>query len=471
MRLSVHDIVESTGGLLVRGSGATVVERVCTDTRILQPGDLFVAISGDRFDGNEFAAAALKAGAAGVVCETRTARELPAGSGFVVEVDNGTAALGLIARAWRRRLDTTIVGLTGSSGKTTTKELTAHLCTGSLPVFATEGNKNNHVGLPLMMLRLEPTHRAAILEMGMNHSGEIAWLTSLAEPDIGLLTNIGDAHLGNFPDHDALIAAKAELFETMGPDGMAILNADCPNTRKVRPDIISRRDTILFGESEEAQVRACRVEACEPFGYRFDLSIHGHSFPAYLPVFGRYQVTNALAATCVAIELGVPIEAVVERLGTFQAPQLRSHVQTIAGVRVIEDCYNASPAAVRAALASFAQLSGPGRRFVLLGDMNELGAFAEACHRRVGRAAARAQLDGILCVGGLAQWIAFEAAERGAPAWHFDTIEAAVDRLAAIVRPDDVVLVKGSRIARLERALGLLRAALEPDSPREACAS
>ncbi|MDK2970787.1 MAG: UDP-N-acetylmuramoyl-tripeptide--D-alanyl-D-alanine ligase [Candidatus Sumerlaeota bacterium] len=460
MRLALNDIVMATGGTLLRGDRHTIIERVSTDTRVLRPGDLFVAITGERFDGNAFAVRALAAGAQGVICTDDAIREGLPGEGFVLLVEDGTEALGAIGREWRRKLGLMVVGLTGSTGKTTTKELAAHLCEGSVPVFATEGNKNNHVGLPLMLARLSEEHAAAILEMGMNHAGEIAYLVNIAEPEIGLLTNIGDAHLGNFANHDALTAAKAELFTTMQPGGTALINCDCPHIAKILPAIAARHKTVLFGEGKQAHVRARNIEAEKPFGYRFELLVNGRGVPVYLPVFGRYQIANALGAVAVAIELGVPLEDAVDRLATFTAPEMRSRIQNIEGVRIIEDCYNASPSAVESALASLGQIAGRGRRYTLLGDMNELGGFAEACHRRVGRAAASAKLDGIFTVGDLSVWITSEALDREASARHFDSIEEAAEHLAGILRADDAVLVKGSRIARLERAIDFLRAGL-----------
>ncbi|MBI5155144.1 UDP-N-acetylmuramoyl-tripeptide--D-alanyl-D-alanine ligase [Candidatus Poribacteria bacterium] len=461
MKMTLAQMADCTGGMIAAGNPSTVVTGLCTDTRVLRPGDVFAAIRGNRFDGEEFVGRALELKAAGVICSGEVSLARQSNGAFLLLVPDTTTALGGIAREWRRRLDPTVVAITGSCGKTTTKDMTAHLLRGSLCVLSTEGNKNNQFGLPLTLLRMREDHQAAVVELGMNHAGELDALTRIAEPDFGILTNVGDAHIGNFDSRDGLIAAKAELFEAMAEETTAILNGDCPGVRRLieRHRLPGRR--VTFGVSSACDVEARSVEACTPFGYRFVLRCNDDCVPVYLPVFGRYQVSNALAAAAAASALGVPAAVIAERLETFQAPEMRSHIAVLNGIQVVEDCYNASPTATVEALSSFGELRNANRRFVLLGDMFELGEFTESGHRRVGEAVARARVEMAACVGEHARWIADEACRHSAPALHFETIEDAVAALRAEMAPGDALLIKGSRAARLERAMPLLGAAQE----------
>jgi len=466
MKLTLAELVAATSGQLVGGKPEMIVARIGTDTRTIEPGMAFLALRGDRFDGHAFIPEALRRGANLVI-----ASEVPAGwTGAVpmLVVHDTTCALGRIASWWRDHLAPRVVAITGSAGKTTTKEMVAHLLGANANVLATEGNLNNHIGLPFTMMRLEPSHGIAVLELGMNHSGEIRYLTELCRPDVGVLTNVGDAHIGNFPNHEALIRAKGELFETMAPKGVAIMNADCERTKWLRANLSLPTDVVLFGESESADVRASNVTPCMPFGFAFTLSVPGERVDVRVPVFGRYQVMNALAATATALQHGVELSEVVRLLETFEPPKMRSRVHNVGGVRVVEDCYNASPSAMIAAIESFASFSGDGRRFLLLGDMYELGDFSEHCHREVGQATARALADEVYCVGKSSLWIADEARSRGVNARYFSGLEPAVEQLARQLVPGDAVLVKGSRLARLERAVERLAVLLGNDAQEAA---
>lgn len=457
MNLTLAEMAALTGGDIVKGDPAATAARVSTDSRALAAGDLFVALRGPNHDATSFVLNALVAGAAGVVTSRiPCAVEALPGAGFVLRVDDTTQALADIARGWRLKLGTKVIAITGSSGKTTTKELIAHLLRPHTPTHATEGNKNNHVGLPLTLLSATADHRVIVCEMGMNHSGEIASLTRTAVPDIGVLTNVGDAHLGNFESREALAAAKGELFENMAPSTTAIMNADCDTSQSLLARGRVPRNVVQFGEARTAEVRALNIEPITPFGWKFLLQAPDRMVPAEVALFGRYQVANALAAATVASLMGVTALEIAERFATFQPPKMRSQMVELDGFTIIEDCYNASPSATVAAIQSFAAMDLKGRRFVLLGDMAELGAFAEESHRRVGRAAAAAKVDMIFCVGDSAKWTGDEASRNGGRVIRFDRIEAAVDLLHGILEAGDALLVKGSRVARLERAIELL---------------
>lgn len=466
LKLTAGRIAEASRGRLVAGSEGVAVANVSTDTRTLRSGDLYVAIKGDNFDGNAFVADALKAGACGAICEKAPAAGDVPRNAFVVEVDDSVRALQNVARDWRRAVNPMVVAITGSSGKTTTKELATHLCGDSLALLSTEGNKNNHIGLPLTLLRLKEEHTTAIVELGMNHAGELTTLAGIAEPSIGVLTNVGDAHLGNFRSVDDLIAAKGELFAAMKRNTTAIVNADCPSTAKIRAAGILPWEVITFGEAPGANIRATDVKAVEPLGWDFTAWFFKWDQAMRLPVFGRYQVGNALAAAAVALLLGVSPELIQKRMATFDPPKQRSRAHSWSGVRVIEDCYNASPSATVAALKSLAEMGGMKRRFALLGDLAELGHFEEAQHRRVGSVAAAEKIDRVVAVGEASRWTAEEASAEGCAAEHFGDLEKAVEYLLGELRPGDGVLIKGSRVARMERAVELLRAGLEKKENR-----
>jgi UDP-N-acetylmuramoyl-tripeptide--D-alanyl-D-alanine ligase len=470
MTMGLEFVAQATGGQILRGMGMDVVGRFSTDTRSLEAGDVFVALKGPRFDGGEFIAKAIERGAAGIMCAHEDVERIGGGQSgpFVIAVNDTTQALGDLARAWRRAINPHVVSVTGSSGKTTTKDMIAHVCGGRMNMLATKGNRNNHIGLPLTLLELTSRHEAAVIEMGMNHSGEIRALTRIAEPNIGVLTNVGDAHLGNFESIEELVAAKAEMFGAMGPTGTVVINGDCPRCRGLLESGDIVQAIVLTGEGKEASVRARDIAPLEPLGWRFTLDLpSGESVRVHLGVFGRYQIANATMAAAVALQLGVPTTEIADRLETFEPARLRSRVEEWGGVRVVEDCYNASPSATVAAIESFAMMTAAGRRYLMLGDMAELGVFSEEGHRRVGEAAAESGAEIIVCVGSHAAWIGEEAAFRGARVMRFDTMVPAAEFLGKVLKPGDALLVKGSRVAALERATEMLRGWLEPATTGE----
>ncbi|MCB2154379.1 UDP-N-acetylmuramoyl-tripeptide--D-alanyl-D-alanine ligase [bacterium] len=457
MNLTVADILECTGGFLARGNGDTPVDRLCTDTRILRADDVYVALRGKHYDGEEFVLEALEKGAAGVVCSREFSLCNAPNDAFVVTVLDTTTALGDIARHWRQKVDPTVLAISGSSGKTTTKEMLAHVCRGEMNVLATEGNKNNHIGLPLTLARLREDHEVAIVEMGMNHSGELTQLAQIAQPDIALLTNVGDAHLGNFESMDHLLAAKAELIESLPEGATAILNADCPQCARVRSEFSVPSTVLTYGVHMKADVQARNIQQGHPFGYQFTLRVSDESVPVFLPVFGRYQVQNALAAAAAAAALGVSPQTIAERLTTFQAPEMRSQIRRFGGLRVVVDCYNASPSATIEAVRSFAEMMDDCRRILVLGDMLELGQFSERMHRRVGDAVADTKPALTICVGEQARWIADEAHHAEANVCIAASVDEAVEILSVYMESGDAILVKGSRATRLERLVDLLQ--------------
>lgn len=453
--VSIRQLVTWTGGSVVRAGHAQRVGAVSTDTRKLGRGACFVALAGERFDGHDFAGEAVAKGAVALVVRKGRPVEVPAGI-WVIAVDDTTRALGGIAAGYRRRFGVPVVGVTGSNGKTTTKEMIARILSAMGPVVKTEENQNNEIGVPLTLLGLEQDTRAAVVEMGMRAPGQIAELARIAAPVVGVVTNVGPSHIEFLGSLAAVARAKAELVEALPADGFAVLNADDPLVRAMKGQTAAR--VVTFGLAGEADVRAERVEHRGIEGARFILRWPGERVPVILKLPGRHQVQNALAAAAVAWCLGLEARAVQQGLLDVRT-QMRMALRRLGqGVLLIDDCYNASPLSMRAALESLADVWGR-RRVAVLGGMLELGAYAEEAHREVGRMVARTGVDLLVAVGEEAKWIVDEAIRSGLDPrnslW-FGGAQEAAGQVASWAGQEDVILVKGSRGFRLERVTSAL---------------
>ena len=448
--LTAGTVAQVTGGRLVCGEADRVLEHVSIDSRTLRPGSLFVAIRGERFDGHDFTAAARERGAAGLLVES--APENP-GSAAVIVVADTLAALQALAHHVRRAAGAIVVAITGSAGKTTTKEIAADLLALRYRVFRSRGNLNNHIGLPLSLLELAGGPEIAVVELGMNHPGEIRTLVRLSEPQIRVWTNVGDAHIGQFGSVEAIASAKAEVLEDARPDTLVVANADDPLVMAHVHSFAGRR--LTYGEALAADVRA---EAVVDRG--FDGTVAEVSTPAgplqlSVPLPGRVHLSNTLAAVAVAIEMGVPLPGIETTVAALLPVTRRGASMRLAnGTRVIDDSYNASPMAVTAALAALAATPTGGRRLAVLGEMLELGDAARALHRQVGTAAAAAGVETLVVIGGpdadgLAEG-ALSAGMAAAEIHRFADSRAAASFVSTIVRPGDLVLVKGSRGVRTD---------------------
>ena len=418
---------------------------VSTDSRTLRAGELFVALEGPHFDGHDYLPAVAAAGAAGALVR-RAHPSLPC-----LEVADPLTALGQLAAAWRARFDIPVLAITGSSGKTTVKELLAAALAGLGPVLATRGNRNNHIGVPLTLLELRDTHRAAVVEMGMNHAGEIAHLTDLTRPTLGLISNAGPAHLEGLGSVAAVARAKGELIERLPPDAVAVLNADdahCPLWRR----LAGNRQIITFGLDQAADVTA----DCQPSadGTEVELRTSNGTVSTRLGLLGRHNVQNALAATAAALAAGARLVDVAAGLRTTRPVPGRLYpLPAQQGARLIDDSYNANPLSVQAAIAVLAGL--PGERVLVLGDMGELGADAAALHAECGAAARAAGIEHLITLGPLS---AHAAAAFGTGAVACRELAQLVDVAGRLLRPDVTVLVKGSRSAGMERVVQALAA-------------
>jgi len=425
------------------------------DTRTLAPGDLFFALRGPNHDGNAYIDAAFEKGAVAVVGQAQSLRRAP--SPPILVVPDSLAALQNLAAWARQHWGGRIVGVTGSAGKTTVKDAIAHMLAVELPVGKTVGNFNNHVGVPLSILRLPDESRVGVLEMGMNHAGEIRALAAIAKPDIGVVTNVGYAHAEAFDSIDCVALAKRELIEGLAPwtgreacPTTAVLNADDPRVLRFRE--IHPGHTITFGLSDAADVRATDL-AFTPQGTFF--RVEGIDF--YTTLAGRHGVLNLLAAMAVARAFEIPLERLRDVVATFTIGEMRGERLEHNGITIWNDCYNSNPEALRAMLEVLR--STPARRHIaVLGEMLELGHAAEFLHRQAGRCAAESGLDALIAVQGAARFMAEEAVHAGMPPHTVHFFErsqsaAAGEFVRQLVQPGDAILFKGSRGVQIERVM------------------
>ncbi len=432
------------------------IRGAAVDSRLVAPGEVFVALPGERTDGHAFIADAIARGAAAVVVTRPIPDPAALGDVTAVRVADGLAALWAIATGWRRRFDPLVVGVTGSIAKTSTKEAVATVLGERLRTLRSEGNQNNEIGLPLTLMRLGPEHEAAVLEMGMYVGGEIADLARMARPRIGVVTAVQPVHLSRIGSIEAIEAAKGELLEALPPDGTAILNADDPVVRRMDTRTAAR--SVSYGFAADADVRADAVSSAGLEGMRFVLHADGSSRPVAIPTLGRLSVHNALAAAAVGLAARLTLDDIVAGLALGWSAQHRVELVRLGGVTLVDDTYNASPRSVIAALDLLAGL--PGRRAAVLGEMLELGEAADEGHRAVGEAAART-VDWLVVVGAGAAGIADGALAAGldpARVVRVRDTDGALEAVTPRLRDGDVVLLKASRGIALDRVVaGLAR--------------
>ncbi len=453
---------EAAQVLGVELSGAdTEYTAIGLDTREDLTGKLFVALRGDNFDAHRFLADAAARGAVGGIVSKHNEFALPA-AWPVIAVEDPRLALGTLASAWRKRFALPLIGVTGSNGKTTVKEMCAAILrawVGDAPeqVLATQGNLNNDIGMPQMLLRLRPDHRAAVIEMGMNHPGEIAYLAKLAAPTVAVVTNAQRAHLEGMGALDAVAKEKGELFAALGPDGIAAINADDAHCSYWQT-LCKNKRVISFGFDAAAQVRASYQAL--PFGSRVVLHTQQGKAEFQLDVPGQHNVRNAAAAAAATLGAGVSLEAIAKGLNNFSGAKGRLQVrQAKSGATVLDDTYNANPDSVRAAIDVLA--ASTGQKILVLGDMGEIGEMSAQYHDEIGGYAKSQGIDRLYALG---EHSALAAHNFGAGGEHFDSVEALVAALEPALGPDRVVLVKGSRFMRMERVADALALPLPSDN-------
>lgn len=433
---------------------AGIAEGYSIDTRTLQPGDLFFAIKGERLDGHDYVGAALQTGAvAAVISRDQLLRF--ADNSRLMAVEDSTLALQHLGAATRRLWGKKLIAVTGSAGKTTTKECVAHVLGAQFHVLKSLGNLNNHFGLPMQLLRLEHQHEIAVIEMGMSHSGEITKLARIAAPDEGVVTNIGLAHLESFGTQAGIARAKYELIESLPAGGHAFLNADDPYASQFGRDFHGK--VTLFGIEHSSDYRAESVRLLGVLGSEFDIVGPGFRETATVPLIGLHNVMNALASVAVAAEHGVPPSDAVARLASLSAGDKRGEVREVSGAILINDCYNSNPVALDGMVVALEQTPA-ARRIIIAGEMLELGPGAPELHRECGRKMALHKADYVLGVRGNGEYIAEGAASSGVASEFVETPEQAGEWLALNLRKGDAVLLKASRGVGLERALAVLEA-------------
>lgn len=457
MKLTLEQIARWCGGELRCANPAHPATGYSIDSRTLEAGDLFFAIRGERFDGHEFIAAAHERGAVAAVVERLWIPASQAAPDHAhIVVDDTLVALQHLASAVRRHWGRRVVGITGSAGKTTTKEAVATVLGVGYSVLKSRGNLNNNYGLPLQLLRLEPEHDVAVIEMGMNHAGEITALARIAAPNWGVVTNVGRAHIENFPDGIAGIArAKYELIQSLPPDGIAFLNCDDPYVSQFGRDFHGR--VIHFGRGPCANLRVEQIENLGPDGLRLTVHADDQRASLHLHLLGEHNVSNVLAALAVGLAAEIPLEMAARALESLQPEDKRGEVLTWHGATIINDCYNSNPEALKAMIATLAGMPA-GRRILVAGEMLEMGTASQSLHADCGRAAAHAGIDLVLGVRGEAQSIVDAARSAGVEALYVETPEEAGEWMRANLHEGDAVLLKASRGVRLERAVHLLLA-------------
>jgi UDP-N-acetylmuramoyl-tripeptide--D-alanyl-D-alanine ligase len=453
IRFGINEIIEATGGRLLAGDSGLTVAGISTDSRKIIPGSIFVALKGERFDGNDFIADAFKNGAAAVLTG-RDPGNFPGKT--VIKAEDTLRALHDLASYYRERFEIPFTGITGSVGKTSTKEMVACALGTQFNVLKSEGNFNNEIGVPLTIFRLEPEHEAAVIEMGMSGFGEIRALARIVRPEVGIITNIGLSHIEKLGSRQNILRAKLELLEGLQPGGLLILNGDDVLLSGVK-DLLEVR-TVSYGLEEDADYRAYSIRSRGEKGIDFNIILDGSEYAVHVPAPGVHNVYNALAALAAGRELGIPADILIKGIAGYSPGHMRLNIIRTGGLTIINDAYNASPQSMKAALDVLGEIEAD-RRIAVLGDMLELGDWSISAHRETGAYAAGSGADLIITVGGAAAHIAEGAAEAGFPRSGTAVLEnndEAVRWLQDIIRKGDAILVKGSRGMMMEEIVNSL---------------
>ncbi len=453
--MTVSEILTATDGRLLGEQTMleSTITGVQTDSRVVQSGDLFVALQGERTDGHRFVPGALESGAVGCLVEVPPQQLRP--DRFYILVEDTMKAIGQVAKAYKAKFPIPVIAITGSVGKTTTKDMVASVLGQRFRVLKTEGNYNNELGLPLTLFRLTSQHEMCVLEMGMNHFGEIAYLTQIVGPHVAVVTNIGDAHIENLGSREGILKAKREIFQTMGPEDLAVLNGDDPLLRKLEGTIAPQ--IIFCGADHEPPYQAKEIHQLGAKGMACLVQTPKGSFSVTVPALGGHMIYPVLMACAIAERYGMCQEEIQAGIAAFVPTKMRMNVICQGDVTILDDAYNANPQSMRAALEVLSQ-SGGTYRAAVLGDMFELGGLGPELHRSIGEwAGSLGNIDGLLAVGELS-WNIYDAARHsGIPnALYAKDREAAKGLLANLVKPGAVILVKASRgmaFEELTRAL------------------
>ena len=459
----VKELAEAISGRIIQGSPDTVINGISIDSRTLLPGDLFFALKGCKVDGHSFAMEALNKGAVGIVVSKRRKNLLPleeiAKDKIILVTEDTLTALQDWSKYYKSKLKTFNIGVTGSNGKSTTKEMIAHLLSPKFSLLKSSGNYNTEIGIPLTLLQLKPDHKILVVEMGMRGLGEIKTLTELVPPDLAVITNIGESHLGLLGSRDNIFRAKSELLQSLGSKGIAILNRDDLYFSRMA-EIVKDKKIITFGLENRSDIMADNITSMGERGIRFTLKIKDRiTEEIFLPLLGRHNIYNALAATAVAFALQVDLELVKKGLANFETLDKRIQlIKLYDDIKVLDDSYNASPQSVRKALETLVEVAKDRRKIAILGDMLELGKKANFYHQQIGQEIAQLAIDLLITVGKGGEIIAQAAEKEGMAqeqifSFEKDGKKLLVQKLINLVKPGDFVLLKGSREMQMEDIL------------------
>lgn len=455
--LRISEVTKAANGVLFREGKAKFITNLCTDSRKVKKGDFFLALVGDKFDGHDFVSLAVKKGASGIIINQTKLRpeflsRLPSRRITIISVIDTTIALGDIASYYRSKFSIPLVAITGSNGKTTTKDMLAHILESKYRVLKNEGTENNNIGVPFTLLKLSRYHKAAVIEMGMNHLGEIRRLTNIALPTIGIITNVGPSHLQFLKNLETVLQSKCELLENFNRGNLAVLNGD--DGLLAQAGNFSAKK-VLFGIYNRCDFTASCIKYTKN-GSRF-LVNKKHEIEISVP--GEHNVYNALASIAVARNLKISFENIRKSLKTFAPPKQRLNIKNIRGIHLIDDCYNSNPLSMRCAISTVLNYAPDKRKIIVSGDMLELGAFSYKFHRDIGRLIAKSGVDYLVTVGSLSKHMSGAALKEGMPksqVLHFQEKAKAARELKNIVKPEDVVLIKGSRAMKMEDIISYL---------------
>ncbi|HHW02994.1 MAG TPA: UDP-N-acetylmuramoyl-tripeptide--D-alanyl-D-alanine ligase [Thermoanaerobacterales bacterium] len=460
--LNIEEVVKATAGF-ISGTSKGVIKGVSTDSRNIKSGELFVPLSGENFDGHEFIKEAIKKGAAAALCEIRKKGkvDLQGEIGPIIYVDNTQRALLLLAKYYRGLFNIPFVAVTGSVGKTTTKNMIAEILQTRFKVLKTEGNFNNEIGLPLTLFGLEKHHQIGVVEMGMSGFGEISRLAEIVNPSVSVITNIGVSHIEKLGSRQNIARAKMEILEPLKKDDLAVLDADSPELWEKRDDIIPR--TVYFG-LERGDVRVRDIESCGNMGIKFQIYGKYGEMVFEVPLPGKHNAKNALAALTVGFELGLSQEEIKKGFSKLKPSKMRmEYKKSRTGAIIIDDAYNASPDSMKAALDMLAESGKGKRKAAILGDMRELGDYAKTAHRDVGRYAAD-KTDILVTIGDFSDDMAEGFCEKRSDTkclFKYNSTKSAVKDIEKIVEDCDIILIKASRAMKLEEITEALMGVLD----------
>ena len=471
----IGELIKAVSGKMIQGDQGCLIKGISIDSRILIPDDLFFAIIGPNFDGHDFIIEAFKKGAIGaVVCKgarTLLQNEQIDKNKIIIEVKDTLSALQDWSKHYKDKFKTFNICVTGSNGKTTTKEIIAHILSQEFPLLKTSGNYNNEIGIPLTLLQLDKSHKLLVAEMGMRGLGEIKILTNFIPPDLAVITNVGEAHIGLLGSKNNIFKAKTELLQSLDKEGITILNRDDPYFFKMSK-IVKDKKLYTFGIENKSDIMACNVRMESDKGMRFTLEVqNGKSREIYFPLLGRHNIYNALAAAAAAFALGIELDLIERCLSSFKPLDLHMQLSNFyRGIKILNDSYNASPLSAKSALETLAEVAQNNRKIAILGDMLELGEKTDFYHREIGKEVTKLSIDILITLGPGGKIIAQSSKKEGMAeerVFSFDKNEKInlAKKLLSLTKPGDFILLKGSREMKMEEIVEFLQKEYQKNNP------